>query len=111
MAKGKVKRGRSYTREKRNEKNVPESRTQLLKFIKDQNKELKYFINETTEIEDISARTKLSDIFDTQYLDIGEVPATGRINCPSEADLPIYDEDEEMYDSDEAMLQLEEMEF
>ena len=49
MPKGKSKRGGSYKREIRDSSKVPESRIQILKFLKEQNKELKNFIQETEE--------------------------------------------------------------
>ena len=49
VPKGKAKRGIEYVREKRNKDNVPESRAKIKKFIRDQNRKLQRFINETEE--------------------------------------------------------------
>ena len=51
LAKGKARKGKMYERSSRNSELVPESRAQILKYIKDQNKALRYFIKETTELE------------------------------------------------------------
>ena len=49
LPKGKTKVGKLYRREKRDSENVPESRPKILQFIKDHNKVLKHFIDETEE--------------------------------------------------------------
>ena len=49
LQKGKAKVGAKYQRESRNADGIPNSRVQLLKFIKQQNRELQHFIDETDE--------------------------------------------------------------
>ena len=51
MPRGKAKEGAPYVRELRTPDQIPESRTQIEKFIKNHNKELKHLIQETTEHE------------------------------------------------------------
>ena len=59
--KGKSSRGLPYRRETRDQNCVPNSRKQLLKFVKDQNRELHNFIKETTEKK--KQWGSLSDVF------------------------------------------------
>ena len=69
VPKGKAKRRITYKRELRNEEGIPESRSQIIKFIKDQNKELGHFIQETTENEKMTSFLPSSqdeNIFDEQ---------------------------------------------
>ena len=49
IPKGKSKRQIGYQRETRDKYGIPKSRQQISKFIKDHNKELKNFIDETQE--------------------------------------------------------------
>ena len=49
VPKGKSKSSKPYMREGRDSRGVPASRGQLLQFIKDQNRELNNFIQETDE--------------------------------------------------------------
>ena len=93
--KGKAKTSEVYRRETRDVDGVPESRKQILQFLKEKNKELKHFIQETTETEDITREVSLdhprSEIFD----DTGEMKEAFYL-------------DDEIYNSEEELLENEE---
>ena len=90
MSKGKSKVGVSYRREERADR-VPESRVQLLKFLKDQNRELKNFIEETGE-----EKMLLSGVFDEEDISDDEEE-----NVREDIDVDDSDSDEELLESAE----------
>ena len=96
VGKGKSRKGSVYKRESRNGDRVIESMPQILKFIKDQNKELLNFIQETTEREVYVG---------TQNLLKENSFALQPVYQPREVDA----EDSEI-DSDEEMLEIDEFE-
>ena len=78
MRKGKAKNAQVYRREERNNHRIPESRAQLDKFVRDQNRELKNFIEATDE------QGKFTDVnneSDTDFNDIDEHSLIDQEDC------------------------------
>ena len=94
LPKGKANKGKCYEREERDSNNIPVSHKPLNKFIKDQNRELRNFIEETTEYE---TSQPASAIFEDDSETNDEMEQTEYI-----------DDVEFDYDSDEEVLEVEE---
>ena len=93
LSKGKAKKETQYQREKRDANLVPESRGQIVKFLRDQNRQLEHFIQETTES---AAPT-------TETVDIEvDLRVPGRM---------LIDSEEEGFDSEVELMENEDWEF
>ena len=102
IPKGKAKARVAYKRESRGESGVPETREQILKFIKDQSKELQNFIDATDEEKKFTGKkecneTTGSSVFNLISVEDGEHMSTRDI----EASVSDNDSDEETLEANE----------
>ena len=96
VPKGQSKKRIQYTRECRDAEGVPESRAQILKFIREQNKELQNFIEETDETAKVENSLDYEDML-AEHLPL--VFTTGDVDI-----------DDSVFDSDEELLEAGELE-
>ena len=92
IPRGKSKQGPLYEREHRHTDNVPESRAQIVKFLKDQRRELQNFIDETTEVATNSYGAVGVEEFVMNSGEDGDEPASRKEE--SDRELCLSDEEE-----------------